>query len=776
MAHPSDNLSLPLEELLDTVPTQIWTMADDRTYGYANAAHAAFLGKTRAEIEHRDIGSILSAPLADVCTRYNREAFKSGQSSSREVWAQNAGGALRLLRVIRSPKLDSAGNVLFLTCSAEDITQQKLLSEQTLAREHILSAIARFSHELFSDSPDAVEKGLSTLGMEVQADRVYYWENHRDESSGAWVTSQKFEWCAEGIPSEIGNQLLQNVPLEPYSYILAPLKEQKPFVALIRDIPDADLRGILETQQVQSLLVIPLYISGEFYGFVGFDSCRHERVWTDDEIKLLELFIELLSKSIQKNQLQREAEQSRKNFDKFFNTIDDLLCIFDLNANFLHVNETVLRKTGYTKEELIGQNVLFLHPPERAEEAKTALAQMIAGTEHVCRVPVLRKDGVQFPAETHVSLGEWNGQPAFFGITQDTTLLEFSVEKFSKAFHDSLLLKAIVNIENGTHIEVNDALCKTLGYTREEIIGKTPFELGLFATKDDEDAIVRAFTEKTSLQNVELTIRSKDRSRRSVVMNATPIHIGTMTCVIVSMLDITERKQMERELRRYNENLEDLVQEKVQELADALWGTINSLVRLAETRDDDTGGHLKRLGDSCRVVATVLSFNSVYSEQLTYDFIYNLQQASMLHDIGKVGIPDSILLKPGKLTREEFEQMKQHTTIGAETLRQAYPHFQNNGILNMAIDITSYHHERWDGKGYPKGLKGNEIPLSAQIVAICDVYDALRSRRSYKPAFSHEESLAEIRRECGSHFNPAICDAFFHCADEIYHIYEAYVF
>ncbi len=248
---------------------------------------------------------------------------------------------------------------------------------------------------------------------------------------------------------------------------------------------------------------------------------------------------------------------------------------------------------------------------------------------------------------------------------------------------------------------------------------------------------------------------------------------GNVLFLSCSAEDITERKQMERELKRYNENLEDLVQEKVQELADALWGTISSLVQLAETRDDDTGGHLKRISDTCRTVATVLSLNSIYSEKLNYDFIYNIQRASMLHDIGKVGIPDSILLKPGKLTREEFDQMKRHTTIGTETLRQAYPHYKNNGILNMAIDIASGHHERWDGKGYPSGLKGNDIPLSAQIVAICDVYDALRSKRVYKPAYSHEESLAEIRRECGSHFNPAICDAFFKCADEVRHIYEA---
>ena len=221
-----------------------------------------------------------------------------------------------------------------------------------------------------------------------------------------------------------------------------------------------------------------------------------------------------------------------------------------------------------------------------------------------------------------------------------------------------------------------------------------------------------------------------------------------------------------------NDRIEELVQARAHDLVDSIWGTVTSLVHQAESQDAATNGHLRRIMETCRVVASILSFNSVYSEQLNYSFIYKLQQACILHDIGKVGIPDSILLKPGKLTREEFEVMKQHTTIGAQTLEEAYPHFQDSSILKMAIDIAWYHHERWDGKGYPKGLKGDEIPLAAQIVAICDVYDAIRSVRSYKPAFSHEESLSEIRRECGTHFNPALCDAFFNCAEEIRHIYE----
>lgn len=248
---------------------------------------------------------------------------------------------------------------------------------------------------------------------------------------------------------------------------------------------------------------------------------------------------------------------------------------------------------------------------------------------------------------------------------------------------------------------------------------------------------------------------------------------GVFQFLACSAVDLTEQWEAERDLKLCREGADAEASEKIGESVDVVWGAVSSLVHLAESLDENASMHLKRLSESCRVVASVLSFNSVYSQSLDYDFIHMLQQACLLHDIGKANIPDSILLKPGKLTREEFEEVKKHTTNAAETLLQTFPQVPNSAMFQMAMDIALAHHERWDGKGYPVGLKGDEIPLSAQIVAICDVYDALRSVRPYKPALTHEVSMAELRRECGTQFNPALCDAFFHCEEEIRHIYDA---
>jgi len=760
-----------LRELTDRIPTQIWQMLDENTYGYANATHIAFLGKPREEIEYQPLHNILPPEVADLCLLQNKTVYESKKAVKSEEWAPNAQGELRLLRIVKSPIFDTAGNISYLSCTADDITDEHNLMEQNQIHTRILRTIARFSRELFSGNPDAVEKGLATLGEAVRVDRVYYWENHRDEATGAWYTSQRIEWCATEIEPQIDNPDLQSIPIEAFSDILEPLKKKQPFKMHVKDISDEASRAALEVQGILSILIMPIYVDEMFYGFVGFDSCLREREWAEEEMSLLETFIDLLEKSIQRNTLQNQVAQSHENFDHFFNTIDDLLFILDLNGTMLHVNETVIRKTGYAELELIGQSVLLLHPPERRSEALEIVLGMIAGTKDVCPVPLQTKNGVQFPVLTRVCKGVWNGKSALFGVTQDMTELVFSEEKFSKAFNESVVPKLITSAE-GVHLDVNAAFCRLTGYSRDEMVGKSPFDNNVFQAPEDFQSVFSALQSNQSFEQIEVNAFDRYGSLHSLLLSGSPINVGSMRCVVISAFDITERKRMENELKNYSENLETMVQDKVQEIANVLWGTVSSLVHLAESRDDNTGGHLKRLSESCHLVAGALAKREEFNSRIDHAFISNLQQACLLHDIGKVGISDSILLKPGKLTPEEFEEMKKHTTIGAKTLEQSYPHFQKSAIIQMAIDIALSHHERWDGKGYPNGLSDDEIPLSAQIVAVCDVYDALRSVRPYKPAFSHVESLEEIRRECGTHFSSAICESFFQCADELSKAYE----
>ena len=225
------------------------------------------------------------------------------------------------------------------------------------------------------------------------------------------------------------------------------------------------------------------------------------------------------------------------------------------------------------------------------------------------------------------------------------------------------------------------------------------------------------------------------------------------------------RTQQELELARnelleVNHHLEERVQKQVRQISSANLATIFVLAKLAESRDADTGKHLDCVRHLSRAMAEELARSEKYQARIGQKFIDDLFEASALHDIGKVGIPDSILLKPGKLTTDEFETMKSHTLIGAEPLRKVEEEYPGNAMIRMGIEIVEGHHEKWNGMGYPHGRKGEEIPLVARIVALVDVYDALTSVRPYKPAFSHTESRDIIVADSGSHFDPELVECF----------------
>lgn len=187
---------------------------------------------------------------------------------------------------------------------------------------------------------------------------------------------------------------------------------------------------------------------------------------------------------------------------------------------------------------------------------------------------------------------------------------------------------------------------------------------------------------------------------------------------------------------------------------------IFSLAKLADSRDPETGVHLERVREYCRILAEQLSEHPKYQGRIDGDYIQTIYLTSPLHDIGKVGVPDEILLKPGRLLPEEFNVMKRHTEVGYATLDAAARVHPEARYLRMARDIAGSHHERYDGTGYPRGLAGEEIPLCGRIVAVADVYDALTSRRVYKPAYGHETAKSIIVDGRGSHFDPDIVDAF----------------
>jgi len=223
------------------------------------------------------------------------------------------------------------------------------------------------------------------------------------------------------------------------------------------------------------------------------------------------------------------------------------------------------------------------------------------------------------------------------------------------------------------------------------------------------------------------------------------------------------KARVSTQLALYDQNreLERKVQERTAELNRTRLEIIRRLGRAAEFKDNETGLHVVRMSYYAKLIAQAAGFNDEHAELLL--------NAAPMHDIGKIGIPDNILRKPGKLDDEEWEMMRQHTKFGAEILGD-----QDSVLLQLAREIALSHHEKWNGKGYPNGLAGAEIPLESRIVAIADVFDALTNERPYKKAWPIEEAVALIERESGEHFDPALVDAFLKALPEMLEIKAQY--
>ncbi len=227
-------------------------------------------------------------------------------------------------------------------------------------------------------------------------------------------------------------------------------------------------------------------------------------------------------------------------------------------------------------------------------------------------------------------------------------------------------------------------------------------------------------------------------------------------------------------LKKHSNQLEKLVQDRTAELEITQDVTIKSMAILAEYRDNETGKHIQRTQQYTLLLAEQLKAYERFKDYLTDEAVNLLGKSTPLHDIGKVGVQDEVLLKPGLFTEQEFDKMKLHTIYGGEIIKKAQLELGEESFLKMAWEITMTHHEKWDGSGYPRGLRGEEIPISGRIVALADVYDALRSERVYKPEISHERSVEIINDGKNKHFDPDVVDAFIELNDAFYRISSDY--
>lgn len=312
--------------------------------------------------------------------------------------------------------------------------------------------------------------------------------------------------------------------------------------------------------------------------------------------------------------------------------------------------------------------------------------------------------------------------------------LRISEEKFSKAFLTSPDSININRLSDGMYLDINQGFTKLTGYTRADVIGKTSLELNIWANPDDRERLVAGLKEFGVVENLQATFRGKDGHIITGLMSATIMEINNQKWLLNITRDISDRIKNEEDLQKAHQMLEE-----------AYDATLQGWVFALDLREHETADHSRR----------VVELTIRMAEQMGIDVnsLEYIKRGALLHDIGKMGVPDHILLKPGPLSDEEWVRMRSHPQNAYDLLNQI-------SYLRSSLDIPFCHHERWDGKGYPRGIAGTEIPLSARIFAVIDVYDALLSDRPYRQAWQQEDVIRYLIENKGIQFDPEIVDAF----------------
>jgi PAS domain S-box-containing protein len=405
------------------------------------------------------------------------------------------------------------------------------------------------------------------------------------------------------------------------------------------------------------------------------------------------------------------------------------------------------RLFGYTAQEAVGQHISMLAPPDRAAEPDTFLRRVLDGDRlEQLEIERVTKDGARLQVLLSLMAvrGPDGAVAGALGIYRDVSEqrgAERALKESERRYHsvvEALSEGVIMQDRRGRVVAFNSSVERILGLSAEEVAAGAPNgewslirEDGSPIARPDYPTIVSLRTGDPQ-KDVVVGVETPDMATRWLSVNSTPLIDAEGLkphAVVASFTDITE-------LRATLAELQEARSEDLQRLA-----------LVSEYRDDDTNRHTERVGRACELMACALGQDE--------DFAWRIRGAAPLHDVGKIGIPDSILLKPAALTQEEFEVMKTHTAIGGRILCHS-----RAPVLRMATAIAFTHHERWDGTGYPAGMKEREIPLVGRIVAVADAFDAITHDRPYRSARPVAEALAELRRHAGSQFDPDVLAAF----------------
>jgi diguanylate cyclase (GGDEF)-like protein/PAS domain S-box-containing protein len=774
--------------------------------------------------------------------------------------------------------------------SCKDITLQRITEKRLrggVKNEGLVSSILRLASQE-RNTEIFLEELVRILGKETGVSRVYVFERIVANE----IMSNTYEWTAPGISSR--KDVIQDLPESEFPWWVDTLKNGGIINCEdIELIPDKNARELLKVQDVKSLLVLPLYIEGEYYGFIGFDECLRHRAWEEDEI----MFLVIVTEIIELYLLQKEREDmlrfENQRFKVLVNSIDDIIYELDEEQKIIGIYGKGTNNESFKSMQFIGKSIRDIFDPKKAIVHEEANEKALKGEHTVYEWSLDIGDEVKhFQTSLSPITGRKDSITGIVGIGREITMLINAREELQK--ERELLRTTLLSIgdavvttdQKGRITTMNKAAEEITKWSMKEAKGKLFSEVFKLINEHTgqkaEDPIAKVLCMGEIVQLADHTVLINRHGQHiPVADSAAPIKSddGEIYGVIMVFRDVTKEKEQQKQILylSYHDVLTGIynrrfMEEKIKqvdisqevpftvimgdvnglklvndifghEMGDRLlqkavetikgncreedivgrWGGDEFLILMPNTNAETAENTIKRIKQSCErdsdtviklsislgyavkdnekeslrqtikeaeewlyrrkllegksyrngiinALLTILFAKSIETEEhterlqkyciqigeklkLSAKELDDLSLLAVLHDIGKVGVNESILLKAGLLSPNEWKEMKKHPEIGYRIAR-------NTPELASIAEYIFHHHERWDGKGYPLGLKGEKTPLPCRILAVADAYDAMTTDKPYGRAKSKEEAIAEIKRNSGSQFDPYVVDKF----------------
>ena len=781
-----------LHTIFDAMPHAVFIVGRDRTIAYANRRFREWHGWYDDTVPSSCRRVFHPEGAGQPCPECPFDwTGTSGRPPEREVQCLHDGNAA-YYRITSTPIYSQENEALFVVETMEDITARRIAEsaierysfqlEEKVSRkiqdlrdkEKSLTVLVNTIHEIksatgASESIDQILRGYTSLNAAcavfalIDKDDMYIADIHPrpliDESVKLF-----------GI-NLIGIHIHpKRYPDNPFARIARsgkPLfyREARGLEDFFRECrlsrDDSRYARAAKTLEGCSLIIFPLKTKKIVGGAIAVFA---ETSILEDNYEYYSFLANSAAVEISRQKSSENLIKSKVQYRNLVENSRDMIILCEKDGTMRYSNSTFFDRTGLTPHRVKGHNFFSLF----GHRDRKRLAGIVETLFTKGSVPELVEMKMKSQAEallwTEMTLSLQPETGTFQAVARDITsrkrmesligdLTEFQ-EKIIQNEHIG-----IITMDLSRRISsINRGATNITGFTNADRLYQ-PLS-GLIASGEspvDFLAIEGGMVSNSHHVSREVTMHRKDGSTATVMYRESALKDdrNRPAALIAFFFDITEKAELEKKSQELNQSLHH-----------AQLVTILSLAKLTEYRDIETGAHLEKIMGYTGILARELSTFDEFRDYVTEEYITDLVNSCPLHDIGKVAIPDSILHKPGRLTPEEYEIMKNHSAIGGSTIEEAERRVQGRSYLNLGKEIAYYHHERWDGQGYPSGMKGAEIPLSARIVALADVYDALTSKRPYKEAYPHDEAYRIIVDNSGRHFDAEVVRAFINRAGE----------